>query len=53
MKNKVKTKIYEDGEWATGKEECINCKTKESVFYDKRSDFFMCSKCLREHEEKC
>ena len=44
-------KIYKDDEYAKG-EECINCKTKKAVFYNKKSDFFFCSKCLREYEEK-
>lgn len=38
-------KIYKDGEYAKGKVCCI-CKTKTGVFYDKKSDFFLCSRCL-------
>ncbi|WP_164880464.1 hypothetical protein [Clostridium manihotivorum] len=40
----MKIKIYKDGEQAIGKE-CEGCKTKTGVFYDKKSDFFLCSEC--------
>lgn len=44
-------KIYKDGEYADG-ENCINCKTKDGVFYDKELDFFICSKCLYEKKDR-
>ena len=40
-------KIYKDGEYAKGKR-CFICKTDKGVFYDKKSDFFLCNKCLYE-----
>lgn len=44
-------KIYNDGEYANGKK-CFNCGTEKLVFYDKKSDFFTCEKCLRELQKK-
>lgn len=43
-------KIYKDGEYAKGKE-CVGCKTKDGVFYDKASDFFICAKCLNKLQQ--
>jgi hypothetical protein len=51
-KVKVKTKIYEDGEWTT-QEECFRCKGTKGVFYDKSYDVFTHTSCLREFEEEC
>ena len=42
-------KIYKDGEYAN--KSCAKCKTNVGVFYDKKSDLFICSKCLYENEE--
>ena len=42
-------KIYKDGEYAINKM-CFNCRTEEGVFYDKRTDFFICNACLSEIE---
>ncbi|MEG2289068.1 MAG: hypothetical protein RSA29_04500 [Clostridium sp.] len=50
MRNK-NIKIYKNDEYALGKE-CFDCKTKDSVFYNKRFDIFTCSICLRKLEEE-
>lgn len=44
-------KIYKDGEYTIEKP-CKKCNTKTGVFYDKKSDLFLCSKCLYELEEQ-
>lgn len=57
-----KNKIYTDGEYTlctkckkslkcTAVKACVHCGNIEGVFYDKKSDFFMCARCFNETEE--
>lgn len=60
---KCKSKIYEDGERTlctmcakaqkcSVVKTCFGCRRVEGVYYDKRSDLFLCNRCLYEMEGK-